>query len=57
MRENISGYPAVCFPEEICDKLQIVILTSSNLVSEVAELIKDNNWKLQIVDINMYIGR
>ena len=29
----ISGYPAVCFPEEICDKLQIVILTSSNLVS------------------------
>ena len=53
----ISGFPAVCFPEEICYKLQIVILTSSNLVSEVAELIKDNNWKLQIVDINMYIGR
>lgn len=53
----ILGYPPIYFPEEICGELQIIILTSSNLVSEVSQLIKDKNWKLQLVDINIYLGR
>lgn len=55
--EIIQGYTPVCMPEEICNQLQIIILTSSNLVSEVSKIIKDNKWKLQICDINMYLGR
>lgn len=53
----ISGFTPVCIPDEVCSQLQIIILTSSNLVSDVSRIIREKKWKLQICDINLYLGR
>ncbi len=44
-------------PKELCHELQIIIVTSSNLWDEIAEMLSEWKSQAEIVDINMYIGR
>lgn len=55
--KSFSGFSKVQNPKEGINKVQILIITSSNLVEEISEIIQELKLKIQIYDINLYIGR
>lgn len=55
--KSIHGFSAVCDPESTFRNVQIIILTSGNIVDEISEKVQEENSDIRIIDINHYLGR
>lgn len=55
--KSLFGFPTVCNPKEAFKKVQMIVLTSSNIVDEISQKVREVNSDIQIIDINLYLGR
>lgn len=53
----IHNYPAVSNPEDVLERVNVILLTSSNLVEEISSYIREKNFDIDIIDLNLYLGR
>lgn len=53
----IYDYPPVSDPQLSLNNVQVVVVTSSNILDEITYKIHEINPGIQILDMNLYIGR